>query len=108
MATIEQLEKRVAQLEQMVLKIARGNVNTIGKVDDTSNRVTAITPYTETKTAYIGDTEVVFENAPEGNGSVFLSPDNKVYFWPERMGNNLCICFESPFEDVTEVTISIQ
>ena len=106
MATIEQLEKRVAQLEQMVLQIARGNVNTIGKVDDTSNRVTAITPYTETKTAYIGDTEVVFENVPGGNLSIFglLSRLYRV----ERDSDKVTITLFEPLEDVTEVTISIQ
>ena len=103
MATIEQLEKRVAQLEQMVLQIARGNVNTIGKVDDT---VTAITPYTETKTAYIGDTEVVFENVPGGNLSIFglLSRLYRV----ERDSDKVTITLFEPLEDVTEVTISIQ
>ena len=104
--TIEQLEKRVAQLEQLVLQIAKGNVNTIGKVDDTSNRVTAITPYTETKTAYIGDTEVVFENVPSGNLSIFglLSRLYKV----ERDSDKVTITLFEPLEDVTEVTISIQ
>lgn len=105
--TIEQLEKRVAQLEQMVLQIARGNVNTIGKVDDTSNRVTAITPYTETKTAYIGDTAVVFENVPQGNEIVFFSPNNASAHSIERMADNLVITFE-PLNEVTTVTISIQ
>jgi len=104
--TIEQLEKRVAQLEQLVLQIAKGNVNTIGKVDDTSNRVTAITPYTETKTAYIGDTEVVFTNVPSGNLSIFglLSRLYRV----ERESDAVTITLFEPLEEVTEVTISIQ
>lgn len=104
--TIEQLENRIDQLEQLVLQIARGNVNTIGKVDDTSNRVTAITPYTETKIAYIGDTEVVFENVPSGNLSIFglLSRLYRV----ERDSDKVTITLFEPIEDVTEVTISIQ
>lgn len=112
MATIEQLEKRVAQLEQMVLQIARGNVNTIGKVDDTSNkvddtsnRVTALTPYTETKTAYILDTEIVFNSVPQGNLSVFFSIPTD--YTISRVSDSVVISFE-PLEEVTEVTISIQ
>lgn len=103
MATIEQLEKRVAQLEQMVLQIARGNVNTIGKVDDTSNRVTAITPYTETKTAYIGDTEVTFENVPTGNLTVFGLSEYSV----DRQNDRITITFDA-VEEVTDISISIQ
>lgn len=103
--TIEQLEKRVAQLEQLVLQIAKGNVNTIGKVDDTSNRVTAITPYTETKTAYIGDTEVVFTNVPQGNLSVYF--DTPTDYSVERTNDAIAVTFDA-LDEVTTATISIQ
>ena len=99
------LEKRVAQLEQLVLQIAKGNVNTIGKVDDTSNRVTAITPYTETKTAYIGDTEVVFTNVPQGNLNVYF--DTPTDYSVERTKDAVAVTFDA-LDEVTTVTISIQ
>lgn len=102
---VENLERLVNYLSE---KIDGIRLNLDDDIAEERRRTDQITPYTATKTAYIGDTEVVFENAPEGNGSVFLSPDNKVYFWPERVGNNLCICFESPLEEVTTVSISIQ
>ena len=104
--TIEQLEKRVAQLEQMVLQMARTNVPIVSKLDDTSNKVEQITPYTDTKTAYIGDTEVVFENVPSGNLSIFglLSRLYRV----ERDSDRVTITLFEPLEDVIEVTISIQ
>ncbi len=101
------LEKRVAQLEQIVLQLSRNIPNIVSDVDDTSNRVTAITPYTETKTAYIGDTVVVFENVPQGNEIVFFSPNNTSAHSIERMADNLVITFE-PLNEVTTVTISIQ
>ena len=103
--SIEQLEKRVAQLEQMVLQIAKGNVNTIGKVDDTSNKVVAITPYTETKTAYIGDTEVVFLDVPQGNLSVYF--DIPTDYSVERTKDAIAVTFDA-LDEVTTVTISIQ
>lgn len=102
---ISDLEKRVAQLGQMVLQIARGNVNTVGKVDDTSNRVTAITPYTETKTAYIGDTEVVFTDVPQGNLSVYF--DTPTDYSVERTKDAIAVTFDA-LNEVTTVTISIQ
>lgn len=110
MATIEQLEKRVAQLEQLVLQIAKGNVNTIGKVDDTSNRVTAITPYTETKTAYIGDYQVLFENTPQGilTVSAIDSEGGFPAYVLEREGGIISVHFDNPLDYVTTVSISIQ
>lgn len=106
--TIEQLEKRVAQLEQMVLQIAKGNVNTIGKVDDTSNRVTAITPYTETKTAYYGETLKTFYDVPQGNVNITFDNFNGEYTY-EREEDRLYITFNEPLEVTqTNITISIQ
>ena len=108
MATIEQLEKRVAQLEQLVLQIARGNVNTIDKVDDTSNGVTAITPYTETKTAYYGETLKTFYDVPQGNVNITFDNFNGEYTY-EREEDRLYITFNEPLEVTqTNITISIQ
>ena len=104
--TIEQLEKRVAQLEQLVLQIAKGNVNTIGKVDDTSNRVTAITPYTETKTAYYGESEKTFYDVPDGNVSVYFTNYDGDYS-VSRVSGRLTISFDTLTEQ-TDITISIQ
>lgn len=107
------IEQRVSKLEMEMknLQLAfdsmqRRQVNTTGKVDDTSNKVEQITPYTETKTAYIGDTEVIFENVPSGNLSIFglLSRLYRV----ERDSDKVTITLFEPLEDVTEVTISIQ
>lgn len=66
--------------------------------------ISNITPYTETKTAYIGDTEVVFTNVPQGNLSVYF--DTPTDYAINRESNNIEVSFE-PLEDVTTVTISI-
>ena len=99
------LEKRVAQLEQIVLQMARTNVPIVSKLDDTSNKVTQITPYTETKTAYIGDTEVVFTNVPQGNLSVYF--DTPTDYSVERTNDAIAVTFDA-LDEVTTVTISIQ
>ena len=65
-------------------------------------------PYTATKTAYIGDSEVVFMDTPEGNLSVYIkdSEGNYPSYTVERISDRIRVSFE-PVEYVTEVTISI-
>ena len=64
----------------------------------------AITPWTATKTAYIDDTECIFEGVPTGNMSVYVGGVNHTLF--ERDGDRVVVKFE-PLEEVTEITISI-
>lgn len=103
---IQNLKMQVANLQQTVIQMARNNTPIVGKVDSTANQVDAITPYTETKTAYIGDTEISFDNVPSGNLSVFV--DNISEYRTDRVGSTLNIDFIKPLEEVTEITISIQ
>lgn len=68
-----------------------------------------VTPYTDTKTAYIGDTEVVFTGAKSGNLSVFLASEegSETGYSLDRIGDMITVRFSEPIEYVTEVTISI-
>jgi copper chaperone CopZ len=102
---INKIKNQLQNLQEVVLNMARNSVPTTSKVDDTANQVKAITPYTETKTAYIGDTEISFDNVPSGNLSVFA--DNISEYSTDRVGSTLNIDFYKPLEEVTEVTISI-
>lgn len=102
--TIEDLEERLNTFEQSLIQMGINLSPTINKVDDTANKVEQITPYTETKTAYIGDTEVVFTDVPQGKLSVYF--DTPTDYAINREGNNIEVSFE-PLEDVTTVTISI-
>ena len=71
--------------------------------DFTDIRVNDITPYTETKTAYIGDTEITFYDVPEnGNVTVFFNASYNM----ERIGNKITLTFE-PLNNITDITISI-
>lgn len=102
--TIEDLEERLNTFEQSLIQMGVNLSPTVAKVDDTSNRVDALTPYKAVKTAYIGDTEVVFTDVPQGNLSVYF--DTPTDYAINREGNNIEVSFE-PLEDVTTVTISI-
>ena len=68
----------------------------------TTMRVDEVTPYTETKQAYIGDTEVTFYDVPEGNVTVFF---DKPYTM-EKVADRITLHFEE-LEEVTEITISV-
>jgi hypothetical protein len=70
--------------------------------DFTDIKVDEITPYTETKTAYIGDTEITFYTDVTGNLTVYFPYEYTV----ERLTDRITITFE-PLEEVTDITISI-
>lgn len=101
---VTKLERNYKNLNESFLKSQRSNNQTVARVDGNSNDIVSLTPYTETKTAYIGDTEIVFTDVPEGNVTVF-GIDEQV-FRVKRIGNTIRVSFE-PLEEVTEITISI-
>lgn len=104
------IETRVANLENLVhalsQKIDNNKYYTDADMQGNRQSISNVTPYTETKTAYIGDTEISFDNVPNGNLSVFA--DNISEYRTDRVGSTLNIDFIKPLEEVTEVTISIQ
>lgn len=103
------VEQRLSNLENLVHalshKIDNNKYYTDADMQGNRQSISNVTPYTETKTAYIGDTDIYFTNVPLGNVSVFgISPQYNV----TRLVNDLLIEFDEPLEEVTEVTISIQ
>ena len=87
--------------------------NTDNKVDaqgetlnNLSEQVSEITPYTDTKTAYIDDTEVIFNGVPNGALLVSFSNGNTSYS-VSREDGVLTVGF-TPFDEVVEVTITVQ
>lgn len=103
---VKRLENQLDNLNKAFLQAQRNQVPITAKVDDSANQVKAITPYTETKTAYIGDTEIVFSDVPSGNISAFVKGLEFSYQLVKN-GNNIIVTFPSPLEEVTEITISI-
>lgn len=104
--TIEDLEERVNSLEDALTQMAENNVVKTGQIDDNSIRVKALTPYTETKRSYYGETEKVFYDAPAGNTSVFFDNYNGAYS-VNRVDNRLIVSFDA-LTQATNITISIQ
>lgn len=103
---IQKLRADLNNLQTAFLQSQRNASATVGRVDNTSNKVEQITPYTDTKTAYYGDTSVTFYDAPQGNTNVFIDGYNGGYS-VSRVENRLVVSFDA-LDKQTEVTISIQ
>lgn len=100
------IETRVTNLENMLASIVNTLSNnkfyTDADIDGVRQSVSEVTPYTETKTAYIYDTMVVFTKVPSGNLTVYFDKPYTV----EREADRVTVKFE-PLEEVTTITISI-
>lgn len=66
-------------------------------------RITAITPYTQSKKAYYGEIEKVFYGVPSGELSVFF--DNE--YTTERIEDRLYVRFER-LSETKDITIMVQ
>lgn len=91
-----------AQIDQ----IAQEQTMQATAIDDLTVQVSEITPYSDKKTAYIDDTEVVFDNVPSGALVVSFANGNTNYSI-ERDGDTLIVSF-APLSEVTEVNIAVQ
>ncbi len=100
------IDERVKNLENLVYalinRIDNDKQYTNADIGGIRQNVTDITPYTMTKTAYIDDTECIFNDVPSGNVSAYIGVPHTV----ERDGDRVTVHFE-PLEKVIEVTISI-
>ena len=79
------------------------------RLSQLSSQVNEITPYTESKTAYIDDEYVIFDIAKDGNVSVFMvdGDGQTVPFTYEIVNGQIRVSFEKR-ESLATVTISIQ
>ena len=68
--------------------------------------ISAITPYTETKTAYYNENNKTFYNVPEGNVSVLFDNYNGSYS-VSRTVDRVTVSFDT-LTDATNVTISVK
>lgn len=102
------LEQTVANLQESFIQSQRNNSQIVSKTDDTSNKVEQITPTTYTKTAYIGDTEVVFTDVPSGNLTVYVTDsEGNIPNYTVTKAEYIKVAFDTPLENVATVTISI-
>ena len=101
------IEQRVSTLEIIV----NGLINKINidkyyadsNVTGVRKNVGDITPYTDTKKAYIGDTEITFYGTPATGNLTVYCPGN---YHVDRLVDRIFITFDE-LEEVTEITISI-
>ena len=104
------IEQRLSNLENLVNSLAKridGN-KFYADADTQGNRqsISELTPYTETRQGYIGDTEITFNNVPSGNMSIFFTNYNGDYS-TRRVNDRVTISFDALTEQ-TDITISIQ
>ena len=102
---VEKLEKQLNSLHSAFLQAQRNQVPITAKTDDSANKIVDLTPYTETKIGYYGETEKTFYNVPQGNVTVFFDNYNGDYV-ATRNANNLTVTFFMLTEQ-TNITISI-
>lgn len=99
---INKLKVQLNSLQSAFLQAQKNQVPITSRVDESASKIVELTPYKDTKTAYIGDTEIMFTDVPNGNLSVF-GIDN---FSMTKDNGRLILTFE-PLEEVAEITISI-
>lgn len=100
---VEKLEKLYANLSDSFITAQKNQVVNTAKTDDNSNNIKTLTPYTETKIGYYGETEKTFYNVPEGNVTVYGLSE----YTMDRVSGNITLAFDALTEQ-TNITISIQ
>lgn len=104
---IRAIEQRLDELTQNFLQTQINQVPITAKVDETSNKVTDLTPYTASAEAFYGEKEKTFYNVPQGNLLVFFDAFAGSYS-VERIEDRLTIKFPEALQKATKITISIQ
>jgi len=77
------------------------------RITAVDNRVTDITPFEATKTAYFGEIEKVFYGVPEGNITVFFDNYTGEYE-VDRISDRVTVTFPTRLTDMTTVTLMVQ
>lgn len=106
------IEKRLSNLENLVnaliKRIDRDKYYSDADTAGLRQSVSDATPYTESKTAYIGDTEVIFTEYLEGNLTVYVTDENgNVPTYTVTQTDRITVTFDAPLECVATVTISV-
>lgn len=101
---------RLENLEQFVFalseKIDRNKFYNDADTAGARQSISDITPYTDTQTAYYGESEKVFYNVPQGNITVFW--DNYAGDYAvERIADRIVVSFDALTDNAT-ISIMIQ
>ena len=105
---VEQLERQVSSLQASFIQSQKNQVPITAKTDSTASQVQVITPHTESKMAYIGDTFAEFDIEKPGSISAWIDIDGvKTPCTFVAEGDKIKVEFEA-LEKVATVSISIQ
>lgn len=107
---INPLEERVTNLENLVNALVKSRtmdkMYTEADINGTRQSVANITPTVMTQKGYIQDKEVMFENVPSGNITVYCAVPYVMY--DDRNKTNIVyVHFIESLKEVIDVTISI-
>ena len=102
---IQNLKNQIKDLQDTVRKLAKGNTEEVSKREQTTAQVNAITPYTETKTAYYGEKLKTFYDVPQGNITVSFDNYNGDYS-VGRIADRVTVSFDVLSAE-TQITISV-
>ena len=105
------IETRVKNLEDMLASFAITMSNnkfyTDADIAGVKKEVKDTYPWEESKLVYIEDDEVIFENVPEGDLTVFVDGEQTTYIPVRDEHGNVLIKFVYPLEEVSTVTIKV-
>ena len=99
---VKKLEELYANLSDSFIQAQKNQVVNTAKTDDNSNNIKSLTPYTETKIGYYGETEKTFYNVPDGNVTVYGITE----YTMDRVANNITLTFDALAKE-TNITVSI-
>ena len=101
-----ELTQRLEKLEQSFFASRSREVDNTYRSEDALNKADALTPYTETKTAYFNEKEKTFYDVPSGNVTVLFDNYNGNYS-VSRVADRVTVSFDTLTEQ-TNITISIK
>ncbi|MBR4406086.1 MAG: hypothetical protein IKT30_06900 [Bacteroidaceae bacterium] len=104
---IQNLKARFDSLQESFIQSQINNNDTVNKAYEGYNKANALEPYTDSKTAYYGDTSVTFYDAPQGRASVFID-DMPMDYSVSRIDERLVVSFDQLEVASVQITISIQ
>lgn len=99
------IELENSDIQSQIEALTSSVSNQQAQIDDLTDSVTELTPYTETKTAYYNEKEKTFYNVPEGNVSVFFDNYNGQYS-VNRVSDRVIVSFDT-LAQATNITISV-
>lgn len=107
--SIAEITRRLNGLERTVYGSKKREYDNTSRSENAITKVDAVTPTVLTKQGYIDDKEVVFNDVPSGNVSVYIedSGGNFINYKISRVSNMITVSFDEPLEYTATIILSI-